>query len=104
MVGFATGPWQADGATRYGDLSYGIYLYGWPIEQGVRYALGADALWWQIFLLSMPVAALLALISWHLVEFPARSLAEAFTLSGSSSSPGFFRGKRRANHCWDKDR
>ena len=57
-------------ATRFGDLSYGLYIYGWPIEALVKYASGGRAAWWQIFLISMPAAAVSAFLSWHLVEAP----------------------------------
>jgi len=59
---------------RFGDLSYGIYIYGWPAEQGVVWLLGGRAMWWQVFLLALPAAAALAFISWHLVERPALRL------------------------------
>jgi peptidoglycan/LPS O-acetylase OafA/YrhL len=61
-------------AARFGDLSYGIYIYGWPVEQGVIWLLGGRAVWWQVFLLSLPAAVSLAFLSWHLVERPALSL------------------------------
>ena len=61
-------------AARFGDLSYGIYIYGWPVEQGVIWLLGGRAVWWQVFLLALPAAAALAFLSWHLVERPALRL------------------------------
>jgi len=61
-------------AARFGDLSYGIYIYGWPAEQGVVWLLGGRAAWWQVFLLALPAAAALAFLSWHLVEHPALRL------------------------------
>jgi peptidoglycan/LPS O-acetylase OafA/YrhL len=61
-------------AARFGDLSYGIYIYGWPVEQGVIWLLGGRAVWWQVFLLALPTAAALAFLSWHLVESPALRL------------------------------
>ncbi|HKM71821.1 MAG TPA: acyltransferase [Stellaceae bacterium] len=61
-------------AARFGDLSYGIYIYGWPVEQGVVWLLGGRAAWWQVFLLALPAAAALAFLSWHLVERPALRL------------------------------
>jgi peptidoglycan/LPS O-acetylase OafA/YrhL len=64
-------------AARWGDLSYGIYIYGWPAEQGAIWFLGGTASWWQVFLLSLPAAAALALLSWHLVESPALRLKPA---------------------------
>ena len=61
-------------AARLGDLSYGIYIYGWPAEQGVIWLLGGRAAWWQVFLLALPAAAALAFLSWHLIERPALRL------------------------------
>jgi peptidoglycan/LPS O-acetylase OafA/YrhL len=61
-------------AARFGDLSYGIYIYGWPVEQGVIWLLGGRAAWWQVFALALPAAAALAFLSWHLVERPALRL------------------------------
>ena len=57
-------------ATRFGDLSYGLYIYGWPVEAMVMHASGGKATWWQVFLISLPLAALVAWLSWHLVEAP----------------------------------
>jgi peptidoglycan/LPS O-acetylase OafA/YrhL len=61
-------------AARFGDLSYGIYIYGWPAEQGAIWLLGGHAAWWQVFLIALPAAAALAFLSWHLVERPALRL------------------------------
>jgi peptidoglycan/LPS O-acetylase OafA/YrhL len=35
-------PFQIRNATPFGDLSYGIYLYGWPCQQLVVHVLGAE--------------------------------------------------------------
>jgi len=61
-------------AGRFGDLSYGLYIYGWPAEQAAIWALGGHAAWWQVFMLALPLAATLAFLSWHLVERPALRL------------------------------
>ena len=55
-------------AARFGDLSYGLYIYGWPAEQCVLYASGGAAPWWAVFLIGAAVAVPLAFLSWHLVE------------------------------------
>ena len=55
-------------AARFGDLSYGLYIYGWPIEQCVVYASGGRAPWWAVFLVSLAVALPVAFLSWHAVE------------------------------------
>ncbi len=61
-------------AARFGDLSYGLYIYGWPVEEGVIWALGGHALWWQVLGLALPITAALAFLSWHLIEAPALRL------------------------------
>jgi peptidoglycan/LPS O-acetylase OafA/YrhL len=61
-------------AARWGDLSYGLYIYGWPSEQAVIWGLGGHAAWWAVFGLGLPLAAVLAFLSWHLVECPALRL------------------------------
>lgn len=55
-------------ATRFGDLSYGLYIYGWPSEQAVIWLHGGHASWWQVFIFATLLAGSLAFLSWHLVE------------------------------------
>jgi peptidoglycan/LPS O-acetylase OafA/YrhL len=64
-------------ATRFGDLSYGTYLYGWPVEQVVRSAMGISATGLSLFLISLPLAAACGWLSWHLIEKHALSLKAA---------------------------
>lgn len=61
-------------AARFGDLSYGLYIYGWPVQQALLYASGGRLPWWQLFPLALAIAAALAFVSWHLVEQPALRL------------------------------
>jgi peptidoglycan/LPS O-acetylase OafA/YrhL len=58
-------------AARFGDLSYGLYIYGWPVEQALLYLSGGALAWWQLFPLALALAAAIAFLSWHLVEKPA---------------------------------
>jgi peptidoglycan/LPS O-acetylase OafA/YrhL len=52
-----------------GDYSYGIYLYGYPVQQSVLAVFGGKTMpWWLNFLISMAVVIPLAIGSWHLVE------------------------------------
>jgi peptidoglycan/LPS O-acetylase OafA/YrhL len=62
-------------AQRCGDLSYGAYLFGWPIEQLVQHFLGLHN-GWQLFALSMPVVFACAAISWWAIERPCLKLKE----------------------------
>ncbi|MEI9982743.1 MAG: acyltransferase [Aliidongia sp.] len=59
---------RLDFLSRAGDLSYGLYIYGWPIEQAVAWASGGRLAWWQLFLISLALAILAATASWHGVE------------------------------------
>jgi peptidoglycan/LPS O-acetylase OafA/YrhL len=80
-------------AARFGDLSYGIYIYGWPIAAALMYASGGRALWWQLFLAGLPLSAVAALVSWHLVEAPAlrlkprRAAPRALARAGNALPP-----------------
>jgi len=57
-------------AARFGDLSYGLYIYGWPVEEAVMWFSGGRAPWWQVFLIALPAASAIAFLSWHLIERP----------------------------------
>lgn len=55
---------------KYGDFSYGIYLYGWPVQMVVMYYLKDSINPYVLFLVAFPLATLLAFLSWHLIEQP----------------------------------
>jgi peptidoglycan/LPS O-acetylase OafA/YrhL len=61
-------------AAHFGDLSYGLYIYGWPVEEAVIWLMGGRALWWQIFAIALPATVAFAYLSWHLIERPALRL------------------------------
>lgn len=50
------------------DYSYGMYLYGFPIQQAVAFALPSTRLWYLNFGISVVVAACFAAFSWHVIE------------------------------------
>lgn len=65
----ATRYWpRLDYARHVGDLSYGIYIYGWPCEEFVMWLSGGRAVWWQVFLGTLALVLPLAWLSWHGVE------------------------------------
>jgi len=53
------------------DISYGLYLYGWPVTQLIRSFMGEGLSGYQMTALALPATALVAYASWHLVEKPA---------------------------------
>jgi peptidoglycan/LPS O-acetylase OafA/YrhL len=55
-----------------GDLSYGIYIYGFPVQQTLVYYFGMDHI--SLIFTSLIISAMLAYLSWHLIEAPALKL------------------------------
>lgn len=55
----------------FGDVSYGLYIYAFPVQQLVAWGIGGGVQPWQVFVISMPIAWLLGLASWRIVERPA---------------------------------
>jgi peptidoglycan/LPS O-acetylase OafA/YrhL len=53
-----------------GDVSYGVYLYGAPVQHAAVATLGAAATGPLVLALAAPVTFALALASWRLVEAP----------------------------------
>jgi peptidoglycan/LPS O-acetylase OafA/YrhL len=69
VIGFATRHDPGlDYSRHVGDLSYGLYIYGWPAENLVVWLAHGHATWWQVFLGAAAIAGPLAYLSWHLVE------------------------------------
>ncbi|WP_175539775.1 acyltransferase family protein [Nocardioides exalbidus] len=55
----------------WGDASYGLYIYAWPVQQSIVQFLGTDTSPLLVTALATPAAWMLALASWLLVERPA---------------------------------
>jgi peptidoglycan/LPS O-acetylase OafA/YrhL len=56
---------------RFGDPSYGIYIYAFPVQQTLILTAGATSNSWLIFAASIALVVPLGYLSWHLVERPA---------------------------------
>lgn len=67
-LAFASIP-MLDRFKRIDDVSYGLYLYGWPIQKLLNWYFPTVSVW-----LLIPVALILAIgagyASWHLIESP----------------------------------
>jgi peptidoglycan/LPS O-acetylase OafA/YrhL len=64
-------PWLS-GMSRLPDISYGIYLYGWPVQSlWIWFHRGSP---WIAFFASTVICFGLGWLSWHFVERPALTL------------------------------
>ncbi|PIE09772.1 MAG: acyltransferase [Rhodobacterales bacterium] len=55
---------------RHGDPSYGMYLWGWPIQQVTRAIVGPGWSGFGFALLTIPLTWLAGVISWKYIEAP----------------------------------
>ena len=53
------------------DISYGLYLFGWPVTLLIRSFIGDGLSGYEMTALALPLTALVAYASWYLVEEPA---------------------------------
>jgi peptidoglycan/LPS O-acetylase OafA/YrhL len=61
---------------KYGDFSYGVYIFAWPVMTFVAY-FGLEKDGWLLYHVVVIAAChILAFISWHLIEKPAMSLKD----------------------------
>jgi peptidoglycan/LPS O-acetylase OafA/YrhL len=56
-----------------GDISYGVYLYGWPIQQALQGLFPAIS-GWMMLIPALLITCAIAAVSWLLVEKPALQL------------------------------
>jgi peptidoglycan/LPS O-acetylase OafA/YrhL len=69
-------PWLS-GMNRFPDISYGIYLYGWPVESlWIWFHRGSP---WITFAASTVLCFGLGWLSWHFIERPALTLKKKAT-------------------------
>lgn len=59
---------------KHGDFSYGMYIFGFPVQQLIIHWFGADINLPVFALSSMAVTLCFAVLSWRLVEAPALRL------------------------------
>lgn len=56
-----------------GDYSYGLYVFGYPVQQAIA-SFVELRVWWINLLLALPCTLFCAFLSWHLVEKRAQKL------------------------------
>ncbi|MFD2250980.1 peptidoglycan/LPS O-acetylase OafA/YrhL [Pseudochelatococcus lubricantis] len=67
------------------DLSYGLYLYGWPVQQ-VLFGFFPQIAAWAMIGPALVLSALVAALSWYLVEQPALAFKGRLMLTARRSS------------------
>ena len=58
----------AERFARFGDFSYGIYLYAFPLQQLIVLWLGRTIGPMALFFMAWPASIIAGMLSWHLVE------------------------------------
>lgn len=59
---------------KYGDFSYGVYIFAWPMMTFVTFFGLEKYGWWAYHVTIVVSVHILAFLSWHLIEKPAMSL------------------------------
>jgi peptidoglycan/LPS O-acetylase OafA/YrhL len=70
--------------TRWGDLSYGTYVWAFPVQQIVTLSFGPAITWYLNLAVSVPVTLAIAALSWRFVESPALKLKKRLAETISS--------------------
>lgn len=70
----------------FGDYSYGIYVYAFPLQGLVVWLWGPMDPWTNIAL-SFPLTLLFSVLSWHWIEAPALALRKRFERTSRPALP-----------------
>lgn len=79
------------GFGRYGDFSYGIYVYAFVVQQVVAHLTNTHSVW-TMFIFAFPATVALGAVSWRLIEEPCLRLKRVVQ---NSDYPLSERHKRR---------
>ena len=66
MFGLNPIPFIYNIGEKIGDLSYGIYIYGFPVQQTLMYYFKLNYL--ELMVYSLIISYIFAYFSWHLIE------------------------------------
>ena len=70
-----------------GSYSYGLYIYGFPIQQAIVHLTGTRSPM-IVLALALPLALLMAFLSWHGIEKPMQDLRRRITRSNRRADRG----------------
>jgi peptidoglycan/LPS O-acetylase OafA/YrhL len=59
---------------RHGDFSYGMFIYAFPLQQSIAYALRPEGQPYLMMLLAFPATLAVSVLSWRTVENPCIAL------------------------------
>ncbi len=65
--------------SKYGDFSYGIYIYAFPVQQTLVFALYPHIGVRRMMVYSFFITLLISILSWYLVEKPALRFKKKFS-------------------------
>lgn len=74
LVGTSATPYISKLGKYLGDISYGVYIYGWFVQQMLIHIFGFNA--YELIIPSLLVSGLLGWLSWHWVEKRALKLKD----------------------------
>jgi len=60
--------------TAWGDVSYGMYIYAFPVQQSIVHLVGGAMNPWLLLIMAWPITYALSFASWRFIEKPALSL------------------------------
>jgi peptidoglycan/LPS O-acetylase OafA/YrhL len=68
------------------DLSYGVYLYAWPVQQTVIHLSHQTIGPYMLTLIALPITCLLATVSWYVVEQPFLKMKSSRSLKAAKAA------------------
>ena len=69
-----------------GDYSYGIYLYGYPVQQALMVIFPSLTSPWLHYMVTLPIVIGVAMVSWHVIEKPVLALRKRFSFTARKGS------------------
>lgn len=73
---------------KFGDFSYGMYVYAFPVQQTLVHFFRAYSTPLRLFAVSFLITLCLAALSWHLIEKPALKLKKVVLFRPANGGAG----------------
>lgn len=59
---------KADWFGKYGEFSYGMYIWGWPVQQVICNVFGGSMDWYVNAILTIPIVLICGVLNYYVVE------------------------------------